>query len=194
MNLSPKLKFGALHWHNRLLTLHSAVLATPGVTPARCCLMTRLVMTEPQASSPPKLFLPSKRYRLTLVWLGVAVLGLALFLRYGLIQNTQIGLACEAGEESFTCMVRLAVILLFARNLFGWTALAAAILQLISPNRTAFGIGLVAAALGLVLYNLRLSALAVALLVLSLARAAPEGRLASGTRMAPTRPPASEGR
>ena len=151
-------------------------------------------MTEPQASPPPKLFLPSKRYRLALAGLGVAALGLALFLRYGLIQNTQIGLACEAGDRSFTCMVRLAAILLFARSIFGWTALAAAIVQLTRPNRIAFGIGLIAAALGLVLYNLCLSALAVALLALSLARVAPEGRLASGTRMAPTRPPASEGR
>ena len=125
-----------------------------------------------------------------LALLGLAALGLALFLRYGLIQNTPIGLACEAGEDSFTCTVRLAVILLFVRNAFGWTALAAAIVQLVRPNRIAFGIGLVAAALGLVLYNLRLSALAVALLMLSLARAAPKGRMASG-RTASTRRPAS---
>lgn len=151
-------------------------------------------MTEPQPVSPPKLFLPSRRFGLTLAGCALAALGFALFFRYGLIQNTPIGLACDAGEESFTCMARLAVILLFVRNVFGWTALVAAIVQLIRPNRIALGIGLVAAALGLVLYNLRLSALAVALLVLSLARAASEGRLASGTRMAPTRPPASEGR
>jgi hypothetical protein len=41
---------------------------------------------------------------------------------------------------------------------------------------TAFGIGLVFALLGLVLYNTRLAALAIALLVLSLARSAPEER------------------
>jgi hypothetical protein len=151
-------------------------------------------MTEPQPVSSPKLFLPSRRFGLTLAGCALAALSFALFFRYGLIQNTPIGLACDAGEESFTCMARLAVILLFVRNVFGWTALVAAIVQLIRPNRIALGIGLVAAALGLVLYNLRLSALAVALLVLSLARAASEGRLASGTRMAPTRPPASEGR
>ena len=156
--------------------------------------MTRLAMTEPQASFPPKLFLPSRRYGLALAGLGVVAVALALFLRYGLIQNTPIGLACEAGDRSFTCMVRLAAILLFARSIFGWTALAAAIVQLTRPNRIAFGIGLIAAALGLVLYNLRLSALAVALLALSLARVAPEERLESGTRMVPTRPPASQGR
>ena len=105
-----------------------------------------------------------------LVPLGVAALGFALFLRYGVIQNTPIGLACEAGEDSLTCTIRLAAILLFVLGLFGWTALAAAALQLWRPNIVVFGIGVVSAAFGLVLYNTRLSALAVALLVLSLAR------------------------
>lgn len=136
--------------------------------------MTRLAMTARQTDPPPKLFLPSKAYGVALGALVLLALGLALFLRYRIIQNTPIGLACEAGEESFTCTARLAVILLFVRDAFGWTALAAAIVQLIRPNRVTFGIGLVAGALGLVLYNLRLSALAVALSLLSLARVRPE--------------------
>ena len=57
------------------------------------------------------------------------------------------------------------------RSIFGWTAVIAALLQLWRPNVVAFGIGLISASFGLVLYNTRLSALAVALLVLSLARA-----------------------
>ena len=66
--------------------------------------------------------------------------------------------------------VRLAAILMFARGAFGWVALIASAMQLWRPNVVAFGIGLVFALLGLVLYNTRVSALAVALLVLSLAR------------------------
>jgi hypothetical protein len=168
--------------------------ASVGVTRPRHCLMTHLAMTEPPAALFPKLFLPSKRYALTLALMSLMALVLALYLRYGLIQNTPIGLACEAGEESLTCTIRFAVILLFVRGVFGWTALAAAVVQLIRPNRIAFGIGLTAAALGLVLYNLRLSGLAVALLVLSLARVAPEGRAACGGVPASRRRPASEGR
>ncbi|MFZ0399336.1 MAG: hypothetical protein WAM06_15045 [Methyloceanibacter sp.] len=103
--------------------------------------------------------------------LVVAAVGLALYLRYDIIQNTPIGLACEAGEQSLTCAVRLAAIHLFVRSIFGWTAVIAALLQLWRPNVVAFGIGLLSASFGLVLYNTRLSALAVALLVLSLARA-----------------------
>ena len=130
-----------------------------------------------QRESPPQpdlsltLFKPSGRAVLILSPLVVAAVGLALYLRYDIIQNTPIGLACEAGERSLTCAVRLAAIHLFVRSIFGWTAVIAALLQLWRPNVVTFGIGLLSAAFGLVLYNTRLSALAVALLVLSLARA-----------------------
>jgi len=122
------------------------------------------------------LFRPSLHGTLILVPLVVAVLGIALFLRYGIIQNTPLGLACEGGGESLTCTIRLAAILMFTWEVFGWGAVAAALVQLWRPNIIAFGITVVLAALGLVLYNTRLSALAVALLVLSLARAAPKAR------------------
>jgi hypothetical protein len=136
-----------------------------------------MMTAEPQAqAAPPELFLPSRRAGAVLAALGVAALGTALFLRYGIIQNTAIGLACEAGEASLTCKVRLAVILMFIQNNFGWMAVIAAGVQLWRPNLVAFGTGLVFALSGLVLYNTRASALAVALLVLSLARPAPEER------------------
>jgi len=125
---------------------------------------------------PLALFRPSLRATLILVPLVIGALSLALFLRYGIIQNTAIGLGCEGGEESFTCTVRLATILMFTWDVFGLVAVAAALVQLWRPNTIAFGIGVVFAALGLVLYNTRLSAFAVALLVISLARAAPKAR------------------
>ncbi len=127
------------------------------------------VEAEPAAA----LFLPTPRAAAIFAGLGLAALGLALFLRYGIIQNTPIGLACEAGEESLTCKVRLAVILMFIQDCFGWTAMIAAGVQLWRPNAVAFGTGLVFALLGLVLYNTRASALAITLLVLSFARRAP---------------------
>jgi hypothetical protein len=130
----------------------------------------------PNASAAPRLFLPSRRDALLLALAGVASLGTALFLRYGIIQNTPLGLACEAGEGGFVCGVRFAVILMFTRGLFGWVALIAAFVQLWRPNAVTFGIGLVFALLGLVLYNTGASALAVALLLLSLARPVPEAR------------------
>ena len=62
------------------------------------------------------------------------------------------------------------------RDVFGWVALIAAGVQLWRPNVVTFGTGVVFAILGLVLYNTRISALAAALLVLSLARPWPAGR------------------
>lgn len=127
-------------------------------------------------TAPPKLFVPPWRAAAVIAILGLATLGSALFLRYAIIQNSVIGVACEAGEESLTCSVRLAVILLFVRGVFGWGALIAAAIALLRPNVVAFGAGVVFAILGLVLYNTRISALAVALLVLSLARPRPSSR------------------
>jgi hypothetical protein len=109
-----------------------------------------------QRESPPRpdlsltLFKPSGRAVLILSPLVVAAVGLALYLRYDIIQNTPIGLACEAGEQSLTCMVRLAAIHLFVRSIFGWTAVVAALLQLWRPNVVTFGIGS-SRAVGLVL-------------------------------------------
>jgi hypothetical protein len=123
-----------------------------------------------------KLFLPSARAGAIIAALGIAALGVALWLRYGIIQNSHIGIACEEGEQSSLCTLRLAVILLFARGVFGWGALLAAVIQLWRPNVVVFGAGIVLALLGLVLYNTRIAALAVPLLVLSLARPSPEGR------------------
>jgi hypothetical protein len=133
------------------------------------------------ASAPPSAaekqpYLPSPRAALLVGGLTLLALGAALFLRYGIIQSTPIGLACEAGEQSLTCSVRLAVILLFIRSVFGWTALCASLVQLLRPNVVALSLGLVSAAFGLVLYNTRMSALAVALIALSFARRVPARR------------------
>jgi hypothetical protein len=131
--------------------------------------------STPDAKAASKLFLPSKRASAVFAILGLAALSTALYLRYSIIQNSAIGVACEAGEASLTCQVRLAVILMFVQGAFGWVALIASCVQLWRPNVVAFGTGLVFALLGLVLYNTRVSGLAIALLVLSLARPSREG-------------------
>jgi hypothetical protein len=127
-------------------------------------------------STVPKLFLPSRREALLLALAGALSLGLALLLRYVIIQNTPLGIGCDAGEATLTCKVRLAVILMFTFSVFGMAALAAAAIQLWRPHIVTFGIGLVLALIGLVLYNTGASALAFTLLLLSLARPLPGAR------------------
>jgi hypothetical protein len=117
-----------------------------------------------------ELFSPSRRQAMLLGALVLAALAAALYLRYGIIENTQIGFACDAGDLSFMCRLRLATVYLFNATVFGAVAIAAACLQLCRPNIVTFGIGLIFAAFGVVLYNTRLSALALTFLILSLAR------------------------
>jgi hypothetical protein len=133
--------------------------------------MQRQLPTDPVRSL--RLFKLSGRAAVILSLLTVAAVGLALLVRYVFIQNTPLGLACDAGERSLACAVRMGAIHLFVRSVFGLTALVAALVQLWRPNIVVFAIALLSAGFGLVLYNTRLSALAVALLVLSFARAWP---------------------
>jgi hypothetical protein len=56
---------------------------------------------------------------------------------------------------------------------FGWVALAAALLNLVRPSIALIWVALAATAFGLVLHNADLAGLAAALLILSLARPAP---------------------
>jgi hypothetical protein len=118
-------------------------------------------------------FLPAARQITLLLAVGLLSLGCALTLRYRVIEQSSIGLACDAGLQSWLCAPRKAVIVLFNHSVFGAAALAAAVLNLIRPSVLLLGLGLAAGGLGIVLYNVEISALAVALLILSLARPAP---------------------
>jgi len=101
---------------------------------------------------------------------GLLALGCAFYMRYGVIQNTPTGLSCDAGSASLLCRTRSAAIATYQHGGFGALALAAAAINLWRPHVALVTIGLTAGALGIVLYNVVLSGLAAALLILSLAR------------------------
>jgi hypothetical protein len=117
-----------------------------------------------------RLFLPTARQLNVLIPLGLLALGYALYLRYLVVEQTPVGLACEGGLPTWLCVTRGAVIVLFQHWVFGTVAIGAAVLQLIRPSLVLFAIALVAGAFGIVLYNVGLSALAAAVLILSFAR------------------------
>jgi hypothetical protein len=124
---------------------------------------------------------PSRRNFLTrtrsiafMTAVGVLSVGFALYLRYRAIEPSSVGLACQAGLNTWLCFVRKIAIALFTNSVFGWIAMAASVLNFIRPSPVLFGLGLIAASFGIVLYNVGLSALAAGLLILSLARPAPE--------------------
>jgi hypothetical protein len=119
-------------------------------------------------------FLPTARQTNWLLLIGFLSIGYALYLRYLVIEQTNVSLACEAGLTTWLCATRRLVIGLFNHSVFGVIALGAALLNLVRPSLVLFALGIAAAGFGIVLYNVGLSALAVALLVISLARPARE--------------------
>jgi len=121
-----------------------------------------------------KLFLPSARATNWLLIVGFCSIGYALYMRYLAIEQSTVGLACQAGLNTWLCSTRQITIVLFTYSIFGWFALIVAMLNLLRPSLLLFAIALAAACCGVVLYNVGLSALAAGLLVLSLARRAPE--------------------
>ena len=120
-----------------------------------------------------KLFLPSARTLAILAALGVGALACSIYMRYFAIQNTEVGLACQGGLNSGLCEIRRLTIALYEHSIFGIVALGVALVNLLRPTVSLFAFALIAAGLGIVLYNVALSGLAVAVLILSFARPAP---------------------
>jgi hypothetical protein len=123
----------------------------------------------------PGLFLPTSRQTHWLLVIGFVALGEALYLRYLAIEYPTVSLACQAGLKTWLCATFRLVIVLFNYEAFGSLALAAAAINLFRPSIALVALSLASAGFGLVLHNAGLSALAVALLILSLAQRAPAG-------------------
>jgi|SRR5215472_7293735 len=121
----------------------------------------------------PGLFLPTARQTHWLLVIGFVALGEALYLRYLAIEYPTVSLACQAGLRTWLCATFRLVIVLFNYGAFGSLALAAAAINFFRPSIALVALSLASAGFGLVLHNAGLSALAVALLILSLARPAP---------------------
>ena len=120
-----------------------------------------------------RLFLPTARQTNWLLLVGLLSLGEALYLRYLAIEYAQVSLACQGGLSTWLCTTFRLAIVLYNHSVFGWVALATALLNLVRPSIALIWVALAATAFGLVLHNADLAGLAAALLILSLARPAP---------------------
>ena len=119
------------------------------------------------------LFLLTARQTNWLLIIAFLSVGQAMYLRYMAIENLNVELACQAGLKTCLCGAFHVSIALYNHYVFGGVALAAAALNLISPSIVLVAVALAAGGFGIVLHNPELSALAAALLILSLARPAP---------------------
>ena len=122
---------------------------------------------------PIRLFLPTARQTNWLLIVGFLVVGEALYLRYLAIEHAPVSLACQGGLNTWLCTTFRLAIALYSNTVFGWVALAAALLNLLRPSIVLMTVAIAAAGMGLVLHNAALAGLAVGLLILSLARPAP---------------------
>ena len=108
-----------------------------------------------------------------LLVIGFVTIGYALYLRYLAIELSSVALACDAGLQTMVCKARALSTVLFKNWVFGITALVIAVLNLMRPSIVLLTGGLIAAGLGIVLYNIALSGIAIGLLILGFARPAP---------------------
>jgi hypothetical protein len=117
-----------------------------------------------------KTFLPSARAANWLITIAFLSLGYAFYLRYLVIEQSTVGLACDGGHQSWTCLSRTIATALFRNQVFGWIGLGAALLAFIRPSLPLFAIALAATGVGLVLYNTGLAGFAAAVLIMCFAR------------------------
>jgi hypothetical protein len=108
-----------------------------------------------------------------LLVVGFVTVGYALYLRYLAVEFSTVALACDAGLQSMLCKARALATSLFKNSVFGIVALVIAALHLMRPSIVLLTGGVIAAGLGIVLYNVALSGIATGLLILGFARPAP---------------------
>jgi hypothetical protein len=136
-------------------------------------------MLVPEAN--PDHIAPMKKspFRLTpyqvqfLLVVGFVTVGYALYLRYLAVEFSTVALACDGGLQSILCKSRALATYLFKNSVFGISAMIIAVLHVMRPSIVLLTLGLIAAGLGIVLYNIALSGIAIGLLILGFARPAP---------------------
>jgi hypothetical protein len=122
---------------------------------------------------PRPLFLPTARQTNILLIVAFLCLGQAMYLRYMVMENATMSLACQGGLGTWLCSSFRLVNSLYPHQVFGGIALVVALLNLIRPSVFLVAVALAAVAFGIVLHNADLSALAAGVLILSSARPAP---------------------
>ncbi len=120
------------------------------------------------------LFLPTARQTNWLLIVGFLAVGEAMYLRFMAIENSNVALACQAGLKTWLCSTyRLSDRAVQSPGVRRGGAGGGAPQSACGRRSCWSRLALAAAGFGLVLHNVDLSALAVGVLILSLARPAP---------------------
>src|SRR6476619_8193726 len=103
------------------------------------------------------LFRPNRRQAACLAALALAALTYGFVMRYRVIEQSAVGIACEAGGAHWLCANRRTAIALFTPQVFGIVALGAAMLNLLRRSVVFWGLLLLSSGVGNVLYNTSMS-------------------------------------
>lgn len=105
-------------------------------------------------------------------WILLLLLGFALafWLRYGVIQPTEMGIACGQADAPGWCGPRQWLISAQHYRIWGWVGLVGGLIGLFAGGRWIIAIALVFSAMALVLYNATLGAPAMIVTLLALLR------------------------
>lgn len=105
-------------------------------------------------------------------WTLLLLLGFALafWLRYGVIQPTEMGIACGQADAPGWCAPRQWLISAQHYRIWGWVGLVGGLIGLFVGGRWIIAIALVFSAMALVLYNATLGAPAMIVTLLALLR------------------------
>jgi hypothetical protein len=105
-------------------------------------------------------------------WTLLLLLGFALafWLRYGVIQPTEMGIACGQADAPGWCAPRQWLISVQHYRIWGWVGLVGGLIGLFAGGRWIIAIALVFSAMALVLYNATLGAPAMIVTLLALLR------------------------
>ena len=90
------------------------------------------------------LYRPTKRQAACLAAIAVAALGYGFVMRYRVIEQSAVGIACDGGGANWLCANRRTAIALFTPQAFGIVALGAALLNLFRPSVVFWALALLA--------------------------------------------------
>lgn len=99
-----------------------------------------------------------------------AAIGFGLYVRYGLIQSTPIGLMCQSAEPAWYCAPRHLLWQIGDAGGWSWAAMAGGFLALLFGWRAAIVLAIVAGGAGLALYNAGPAAFGLILALMRLVR------------------------
>lgn len=106
---------------------------------------------------------------MAIVGVGAAALGLALWLRYGVLEAGRLPVDCTA-DGGWVCGFKTALVWSFLGNKLGWLALGSGVLAFVSGFRPLAWLGWASGLLGLVLYCFDASAVGSLAALLALIR------------------------